>query len=86
MTDQSDGLLLATPHAFETPEILASLSQYYDGEVYPVGPLLPTASDASILEKSKSKDTQEIDVLMTRVLQSHGPQSLVYVSIVVIHS
>ncbi|KAF7789271.1 hypothetical protein EIP86_000212 [Pleurotus ostreatoroseus] len=80
VTDQCDGLLLATPHAFETPEILASLSQYYDGEVYPVGPLLPTASDASVLEKSKSKDTQEIDALMTRVLESHGPQSLVYVS------
>lgn len=79
VTDGCDGMLIATPHVFETAETLGSLSQYYGGEVYAIGPLLPTASDASSLEKSKSKDTTQIEELLARVLQSHGPKSLVYV-------
>ena len=80
MTDGCDGMLIATPQAFETPETLASLSRYYGGEVYAIGPLFATGAEAGTLEKSKSKDSDRIIAFMDGVLESRGPHSLIYVT------
>lgn len=46
-----------------------------------VGPMLASGSDAHGAEKKQAHKTQEIDKFMNSVLKTHGPKSLVYVSL-----
>ena len=83
MINGCDGLVIATPHFYEPRESLDALVEWFgktNREVHIIGPLLPTADDAGATERKQSEMAQEIDSFMTRIMASHGPRSMLYVS------
>ncbi|KAJ3554094.1 hypothetical protein NM688_g3283 [Phlebia brevispora] len=79
-TDNCDGMVIATPHCIEPPESLEAMLKYYEGDVHVVGPMLPVATKDYVTQKRPSDKAQEIDDFMTRTLELHGPNSLIYIS------
>lgn len=77
--DGCDGVLIATPHAFETPETLEGLAKRMDGNIHVVGPMLASGGDTHGTERKQAAMAQEIDDFMGRIHETRGPKSLVYV-------
>ena len=77
--NNADGILMATPRSFESPDAMAHIIDWFEGgskEVHLVGPML-SPQKATVAASDKATDFNEF---MTRMLESHGPNSMLYVS------
>lgn len=75
-------MVLATADALE-PEGVAEIKGWFaetSRKAYAVGPLFPMDASASAGEKVQSNESSEIDQFLIRILETHGPKSLLYVS------
>ena len=78
MFANADGVLVASPRAYESPMMMSSLERWFeqDGrELHLVGPML-NPKKASV---AASGSSSEFDEFMARVLEAHGPKSMLYV-------
>ena len=79
-----DGALLTTPEPYE-PDAVAACREWFaqtGRPVYGVGPVLPSASKATVTagEKKQSNDATKVQAFLDNVLETDGPQSVLYVS------
>lgn len=82
---ETDGVIMCTIEAYDPPESIKYLRDFFaltSRKLFVVGPLMSTVSGTnSIKQQSRSSAKfQEIEAFMARILESHGPRSLVYVS------
>ena len=78
-----DGCLVSSSPLFEPPEAIAAVKRWFEErscKAYVMGPMTAEGSDAFSVEKKQSPQAVEIDNFMQRIHQSHGPQSMLYVS------
>ncbi|KAJ3487414.1 hypothetical protein NLI96_g3561 [Meripilus lineatus] len=81
--EKCDGLIMTTPEEYE-PEAIADFKTWFSKtsrSVYHLGPLLPALNNPKVSDEEKSIAVkgQEISRFMDSSLQSHGPQSMIYV-------
>lgn len=81
--EKCDGLILMVSEEYET-EAIAGIRRWFSKtsrSIYHLGPLLPALNNPEVSEKEKSISVNgpEISRFMDSLLESHGPQSMVYV-------
>ncbi|OJT08829.1 UDP-glycosyltransferase 84A1 [Trametes pubescens] len=83
MFTSCDGVLMSTPECFDPLSIIGTRA--WMGETargaYAVGPLLSTGARAVENELMDADRGTEIRDFVSRVMKSHGPQSLLYISL-----
>ena len=81
-----DGAIFSTAEPLE-PEGIASIKEWFavtGRDTYAVGPLFPVGEASAAGEKSQSDKPSEIDEFLNSTLERHGPNSLLYASILYI--
>lgn len=81
----ADGIILCSIEAFDSPETMKYLRDFLaltSRKLFVVGPMMSAVSGTNAMKQqsSSSEKFHEIEAFMARVLESHGPRSLVYVS------
>ncbi|KAI0763431.1 UDP-Glycosyltransferase/glycogen phosphorylase [Trametes elegans] len=83
MFSTSDGVLMPTPECFDALSVIGV--RYWMGEsgrrAYAVGPTVSTGAHALENELMEADKGPEIRDFVSRVLKSHGPQSMIYISL-----
>lgn len=83
VANECDGMIIGTSQCYEPSETLEDLSRWFAKTSRPVhvfGPMFPVYNSASISEKEQVAKAQGLDDFIARILESHGPKSLLYVS------
>ncbi|KAJ3559368.1 hypothetical protein NM688_g398 [Phlebia brevispora] len=77
-----DAVLVSTAECFEPPEAIRAFENWFaetSRKAYIAGPMIPLGPQA-LDEKQQSPQAAEIAEFMARILQSHGHNSLIYIS------
>ena len=82
---ETDGVIMCTIEAYDPPESIKYLRDFFaltSRKLFVVGPMMSAVSGTNAMKQqsSSSEKFHEIEAFMARVLESHGPRSLVYVS------
>lgn len=78
-------MIMGSSEAFDPPESIQYLRDFFAltaRKLFVVGPLLSAVSGKNALKQQESTSVKfrEIEAFMARILESHGPKSLIYVS------
>ncbi|KAI0676371.1 UDP-Glycosyltransferase/glycogen phosphorylase [Trametes maxima] len=78
-----DGVLMPTPECFDTLSLIGARAWMAETgrRAYAVGPILATGPQALENELMEADRGTEIRDFVSRVLKSHGPKSLLYISL-----
>ena len=78
--NNADGILMATPRSFESPEAMDHIMDWFaesSKEIHLVGPML-SPQKATLATSERAAEFSEF---MERILKSHGSRSMLYVGV-----